>query len=470
MDKGAKRKEREDAPPAPPSHRILSADELGLLKVTQVPAGDKWEETAATQRWGQPDKQHGVTRLQVHCPDWDPDRCLVATARTGGRVTLHSGADGSDLGSFRAAPPATTSGRSDMSGNDIVSLRFVGGAHTGGKLLLVTATAAGHVSVHSCAEEAALQTGPSAEAGARPVVTWEDAQRLQTVGDVQAMDVSSSGRHVAVGGDGHQLRVWDLAAAAAAAKQAAGGKAGGKGAEAAGAKAPEPLFAGKAGKPSRSGLQDLAHVTAVSYVPGKDDQVILVGTAKHKLWLYDMRAGRKPQAEVVWGEGRITALLPEQDGQRVWVGNGRGCVEALDLRQAPSRVVMGHALKGMAGAVRALSLHPTQPLIASVSLDRHLRVHSTAKRSLLSKVYLKQALTGVAWLPVPPAAPAEDAEEAEGGSGDEEEQPRRYGSRPFGRGGQHRRGGGGGRGGSGGRGGRGGRQDTKRPKRGAGDD
>jgi ribosome biogenesis protein NSA1 len=65
---------------------------------------------------------------------------------------------------------------------------------------------------------------------------------------------------VALGGEGHQLRVWDLSAVATA--------------SASSRPAPEPLFAGKAGKPSRSGLQDLAHVTAVSYVPGRDDKLV----------------------------------------------------------------------------------------------------------------------------------------------------------------------------------------------------
>ncbi|GIM01226.1 hypothetical protein Vretimale_6034 [Volvox reticuliferus] len=289
------------------------------------------------------------------------------------------------------------------------------------KLRLVTCTAGGHVAVHGYdPQEEAVRPGRQGAGGGQGddddddeeekgatcgsgsggeasgvVRTWEEQQqraaagaaygffgrgrwrevlRMQTVSDVQDMDVGSSGRHVAVGGDGHQLRVWDLTAAASASSSAA----------------PEPLFAGKAGKPSRSGLQDLAHVTAVSFVPGRDDQLVLVGTAKHKLWLYDMRAGRKPQSEVVWGEGRISVLLPQPDGSRVWAGNGRGQVEALDMRQAPSRVSMGHALKGSAGSIRSLSLHPSQPLIASVSLDRHLRVHSTITRQLLTKVYLKQ--------------------------------------------------------------------------------
>ncbi|GIL64058.1 hypothetical protein Vafri_18038, partial [Volvox africanus] len=442
MGEGGKRKARHEDVPEPPSHCILTADELGLLKVTEIPSGNKWEEAAAKQRWGHPDKQQGITRLQVHSPEWDPDSILVAAARGGGRVTLHvparavaEGASVSravgavEVGSFRAAPPAITSGRSDTSSLELRGLRVVVGGEGSYKLRLVTCTVGGHVAVHGYDQqeeggrpvrqgdggggqdddddENGATCGGGGEGGASGVVrTWEEEQqraaaaaaggffgrgrwrevvRMQTLSNVQDMDVSSSGRHVAVGGDGHQLRVWDLTAAASASSSAA----------------PEPIFAGKGGKPSRSGLHDLAHVTAVSYVPGRDDQLVLVGTAKHKLWLYDMRAGRKPQSEVVWGEGRITVLLPQPDGSRVWAGNGRGQVEALDMRQAPSRVSMGHALKGSAGSIRSLSLHPSQPLIASVSLDRHLRVHSTTNRQLLTKVYLKQALTGVAWLPTP---------------------------------------------------------------------
>ncbi|KAG2449863.1 hypothetical protein HYH02_005386 [Chlamydomonas schloesseri] len=414
MGEGGKRKSRQEEVPAPPSHRILTADELGLLKVSEVPAGDKWEETAAKQRWGLPDKAQGITRLQVHCPDWDPDRCLVAAARSSGRVTLHAGSDGGDVGSFRAAPPASTSGRSDTSTNAVQALRF-SQPEGSTQLLISAATLGGHVSVHRCPVEAALATA----AAGRAVHTWEEAARLQTISDLQAMDVSSSGRYLAVGGDGHQLKVWDLEVAGKAAMASTTSSAGPDGAAAAAPKAGEPLFAGKAGKPSRSGLQDLAHVTALAFVPGQDDKQVLVGTAKHKLWLYDMRAGRKPQAELVWGEGRITTLQPVADGSRIWVGNGRGHVEALDLRQAPAKLSMGHALKGVAGSIRALALHPSEPLIASVSLDRHLRVHHSTKRSSLAKLYLKQALTGVAWLPPLPAAAA-----AEGAKEDEEEQAR----------------------------------------------
>lgn len=46
------------------------------------------------------------------------------------------------------------------------------------------------------------------------------------------------------------------------------------------------------------------------------------------------------------------------------------------------------------GSVKALTLHPTLPILASAGLDRTLRLHHTASRKLLAKVFLKSQLTG----------------------------------------------------------------------------
>ncbi len=78
------------------------------------------------------------------------------------------------------------------------------------------------------------------------------------------------------------------------------------------------------------------------------------------------------------------------------MSNATGHIEAYDF----SAGKMQCAIKGVAGSVRSLQLHPTEPLIASVGLDRFLRVHCTETRKLLGKVHLKQQLTGVCWLPV----------------------------------------------------------------------
>lgn len=58
--------------------------------------------------------------------------------------------------------------------------------------------------------------------------------------------------------------------------------------------------------------------------------------------------------------------------------------------------------------MRGLALHPdgSEGLVASTGLDRFLRIYSTSSRASRARVYLKQQLSAVAWLPVPPAAEA----------------------------------------------------------------
>ena len=71
---------------------------------------------------------------------------------------------------------------------------------------------------------------------------------------------------------------------------------------------------------------------------------------------------------------------------------------------------MGGVLKGPGGAVRSLALHPEEDVIASVGLDRYLRVHDCSTRKQLGRVYLKQQMTGVAWCPLEAAAAEPEAD------------------------------------------------------------
>jgi ribosome biogenesis protein NSA1 len=91
------------------------------------------------------------------------------------------------------------------------------------------------------------------------------------------------------------------------------------------------------------------------------------------------------------------ALFPA--GNRVWAANGQGDIRALDLRTR----TLQEALKGPAGSVSALALHPSEPYIASVGLDRYVRVHNTRTRALAAKVYLKQHIMAVGFCPSIPA-------------------------------------------------------------------
>lgn len=80
-------------------------------------------------------------------------------------------------------------------------------------------------------------------------------------------------------------------------------------------------------------------------------------------------------------------------GMQVWAANGMDKIECLDLRMNK----LQGSLKGPGGAVKSLALHPELPIIASVGLDRFLRIHNVDSKALLCKLYLKQHLTAVAW-------------------------------------------------------------------------
>lgn len=97
---------------------------------------------------------------------------------------------------------------------------------------------------------------------------------------------------------------------------------------------------------------------------------------------------RRPVLEADYGEYPLTALSLPAGGTAVVVGNTQGQMAVLDLRKG---LVRG-GLKGLAGGVRALQCHPSQPLVASCGLDRFLRIHSLEDRTLQNKVYLKSRL------------------------------------------------------------------------------
>lgn len=97
---------------------------------------------------------------------------------------------------------------------------------------------------------------------------------------------------------------------------------------------------------------------------------------------------RRPVLEAEYGEYPLTALSLTAGGTAVVVGNTQGQIAVLDLRKG---LVCG-CLKGLAGSVRGLQCHASQPLVASCGLDRFLRIHSLEDRKLQHKVYLKSRL------------------------------------------------------------------------------
>lgn len=157
-------------------------------------------------------------------------------------------------------------------------------------------------------------------------------------------------------------------------------------------------YTAKGAKPNKVGLTDKPWNTAVAFLPAvassEPDKEpacrLVVGTAFHKVRLYDTAAGPKPQMVLKWEEGRITALSPNPTGKFCYVANGMGQIATLNMEKR----VVESKFRGSLGSVRSLSLHPAAPLLAAVGLDRTVRLFSTSTRELVAKAYVKSQLVG----------------------------------------------------------------------------
>ncbi|DBA78806.1 TPA: hypothetical protein ACH3X1_008702 [Trebouxia sp. C0004] len=197
----------------------------------------------------------------------------------------------------------------------------------------------------------------------REELSWQPTASVECM----AVHASDTATHIALACNGSELGVWDLQ------KQ-------------------QRSYHAKGNKPNRIGLVDKPWNTCAAFLPGSDGQKVVVGTAYHKLRLYDVKS-RRPALDIEFGEAKVTALAAQTNGMQVWAANGMGKIGCLDLRMNK----LQGSLKGPGGAVKSLALHPELPIIASVGLDRFLTIHNVDSKALLSKLYLKQQLTAVAW-------------------------------------------------------------------------
>ncbi|GAB4816703.1 hypothetical protein N2152v2_003749 [Parachlorella kessleri] len=348
---------------------------------------------------GQPDKAQGIGCLAVSSRAGlgDSESAVLATSRASGTVDILNPCAAELLASIPAAAPASngasngssSSSSSISSHSEAAAVRglhwvWAGGAAEGAPALpaLLTVTQGGAARLH------AAVPWPTEDEG----TSWEQLRAWQVPVEVCCTAYDPGSSRLAVGCQGTELRLFDAAAG-------------------------QLVYAAKGGRPNKVGLVDKPWNTALAFLPdvargaaptaagssqGSSDSgsgnVLLVGTGYHKLRLYDVRAGKRPQAELAFGDARITALAPEPDGLRCWVGTGLGQLEVLDLRT----LKLAGGIRGIAGSLRALAVHPQRPILASVGLDRFLRLHDTRTRQPLAKVYLKQQLTGVQFCPVTP--------------------------------------------------------------------
>jgi len=137
----------------------------------------------------------------------------------------------------------------------------------------------------------------------------------------------------------------------------------------------------------------------------KDGHRILTATAYGQIRMYDMREdNHRPIFEISNGIKKNGAARVVMEGwkslavdsteTRIVAGDRAGNMIMYELRQGLRMLgKFNHGIAG--GSIRDIECHPTRPYVASVGLDRYLRVHDMKTRRLVSKMYLRQRLNAV---------------------------------------------------------------------------
>jgi ribosome biogenesis protein NSA1 len=352
-------------------------------------------------RRGTMDKAKAITRLASGGRDGG---AVLAAGRVTGEVHLMNPGTGQTLVSLQAAPTSQL-GKEDAA---VAGLHLVWD-HTDAESKeeeestvpsVLTVTRGGAARLHA----------PSATTANPAAQEWSVAREWTVPSDVASTAYDPASASLAVACKGTELRVFSVTTG-------------------------ELVYAAKGGRPNMVGLVDKPWNTAVVFLPavvedandarefgvggsggtqgGRDGTEsarsssksaiprIVVGTALKKLRMYDPFIGKRPQLDVVFGDGRVTAVAVDPRSGACWAADGAGRVQSIDFVAGK----MGAALKGQpAGAVRALASHSELPLLAVAGLDRKARVYETSGRNVVGGVYLKTTLTAAVFLPVDAAA------------------------------------------------------------------
>jgi hypothetical protein len=353
--------------------RLLCTDELGVVRVAEAAGRSKIDDLAFAKRWGDADRSRRVVRCRAG-EDGDgagdalggQGTCAaagwLALGRNDGTAEVIDTATGGDVGG----------GALDIGGVPVGVQVFGPGAGREGARL-VTVTDAGEAAVYDAACDAARDDGSLASrlAPLRVVQEWSPAAKWKACDAALVARASPRARLLAVGGkgQGNDLKIYDVETQKVWYK----------------AKPPPENWLGYRAPP---------YVSAMEFVPGNDGKCVLVGTGERRVRLYDARADKRAVMDLEVGETTVTALALNAQGTFAFVGNAKGQLQTVDLRE---RKVFAK-FKGVQGSVRSIAPHPEgEPLVAVAGLDRYLRVYHTETRKCLGSAFMKQALSGCAW-------------------------------------------------------------------------
>jgi len=188
---------------------------------------------------------------------------------------------------------------------------------------------------------------------------------------------------VATGGDEEMLKLWDLSTA-------------------------QPTWKARNVPNDKLDLRVPVYVRDLDFIPKSTTAKLVTGTAYHQIRLYDTKASQRPVWTIKPTDRAVCSVLALSDGHTIVSGDGAGDTYMVDIRNS---TIVGK-LKGVGGAVTCLQQSDDGKYLASASLDRFVRVYSTASRTLVNKVYVKQRLRACLFFPDQDGSePADDAED-----------------------------------------------------------
>ncbi|KAN0019114.1 hypothetical protein ACTFIU_002316 [Dictyostelium citrinum] len=137
-------------------------------------------------------------------------------------------------------------------------------------------------------------------------------------------------------------------------------------------------------------LQEPVSINVVKYI---NEDKILIGS-DFRIKAYDLRSktNRSAFLDVSFSKHPIQSIqYTNQKEHYFYASDSIGKVFSYDIRTSKQ---VG-SFKDSTGSVKDIAIHPTLPLLATVGLDRHLRVYNLDNRKMLHKIFLKQRLSCV---------------------------------------------------------------------------
>ncbi|XP_011064765.1 PREDICTED: WD repeat-containing protein 74 [Acromyrmex echinatior] len=130
-------------------------------------------------------------------------------------------------------------------------------------------------------------------------------------------------------------------------------------------------------------------ISDIHFLPGN----LIVTVGKYgNIHLYDPRRQRRPTIDMSMHDEAWTCLDITPKEKHIIVGSTKGKLNLVDLRQ-PGTLL--NTYKGFIGGVTGVACSKINPYVASVSLDRYLRIHHIHTKECLKAIYLTSKLSSL---------------------------------------------------------------------------